>query len=59
MTESEKVKDWQRYFSVVPKISTLMAIERNDGQKLLERFLREAGLVSALDVIKACKGDAW
>jgi hypothetical protein len=59
MTESEKASEWLRYFKVVPKMSTLRAVEKNSGEKVLERVMRDAGLASPLDVVRACTGDDW
>ena len=59
MTESEKANDWARYFKVVPKLSTLKAVERNDGRSVLDRVLKLLGLASASDVIEKCTGDDW
>lgn len=59
MTESEKAHDWIRYFRTVPKMSSLRAVKRNDGPKVLERVIKELGLASPLDLIEACKGDDW
>jgi len=59
VTDSEKVSEWVRFFQTTPKLSTLLAVERNDGRKVLELTLQRLGLVSASDVVKACKGDQW
>lgn len=55
MNDTEKLKDWLRYFEICPNLGTLKAIERNDGTKMLERALRELGLVSSLDVVRRCR----
>lgn len=57
--ESEIAQDWIRYFKVVPRMSTLRAVERNDGRKVLERVMRDLGLGSPLEVVEACKDDDW
>lgn len=57
MTESDKANDWVRYFKIVPKLSTLRAVEKNDGRNVLEKVLKQLGLASPLDVIRECKGD--
>ena len=59
MTEQDKAQDWIRYFKVVPRMSTLRAVEKNDGRKTLENVLKGLGLGSHLEVIEACKGDDW
>lgn len=59
MTESDKANDWVRYFKIVPKLSTLRAVQRNEGRSVLEKVLKALGLGSASDVIDACKGDDW
>jgi hypothetical protein len=58
VTDNEKASEWVRYFqNTSPKISTLIAVERNDGRKVLELTLQKLGLASASDVVKACKAD--
>lgn len=59
MSEADKVSDWIRYFKVVPKLSTLRAVKRNDGAEVLNKVIRGLGLGSALDVIEKCTGDEW
>ena len=59
MNDTEKAQDWIRYFKVVPKLSTLRAVERNDGRETLQRVLKGLGLASPLDVIEKCTGDDW
>ena len=59
MTDTEMAQDWLRYFERVPKMSTLIAVEKNDGRKILELVLQRLGSVSALDLIAKCRGDDW
>ena len=59
MKEAEKAQDWLRYFKVVPKMSTLKAVEKNDGRKVLEKVMGDLGLASPLDVVDKCTGDEW
>ena len=59
MTESDKAQDWIRYFKTVPKMSTLIAVKKNDGPEVLRRVLTGLGLTSLSGLIEACKGDEW
>jgi hypothetical protein len=58
VTDNEKAFEWTRYFQICPRLTTLAAVQRNDGEKVLQLTLQKLGLVSALDVVKACKKDA-
>ena len=57
MGEHERVADWVRYFEVSQnKANALLAVLENDGEKCLGTVLKKLGLASALDVVKALKG---
>ncbi len=58
MTESERVEDWVRHYSVcLLKMNALQAVLANDGERVLQEVLKRLKLQSALDVVKACDLD--
>lgn len=55
MNETERIAEWVRWYKASPhgyRGNALIAILKNDP-KLLPRVLRELGLASSLDVVKA------
>lgn len=61
MSETEKVREWVAFYKQSPlkyNMNALIAVYRNDGEKMLARVLRELGLESGLELVKdAAKND--
>ena len=54
MTETERLREWVNWYKVSSpgyQTNALLAILRNDGEKMLQKALSELGLASALDLI--------
>lgn len=59
-TETDTVHDWIAYYKASPKLYqalALLAVLRNDGEKVLNRVLRELGLDRTADLLKAMDKD--
>lgn len=55
---SERKAEWVRHYKVCNlKMNALLAVLENDGEKMLSDVLKEVGLASAVDVVKACLWD--
>ena len=59
MTESERVREWCAFYRQSPlkyNCNALIAIYKNDGDRILQKVLNELGLERSLDLVKdACK----
>jgi hypothetical protein len=54
LTETEKVAEWIHFYKASPKgyqANALRAILKNDGEKLLNRVLRELKLEKTVDLL--------
>ena len=62
MTEAERVKNWCAFYKQSPQkynMNALLAVLKNDGEKMLQAVLRELGLERSLELVKdAAKNDA-
>lgn len=59
-SESEVVKDWIAFYKASPKgyqAKALGAVLRNDGEKILNRVLRELQLEKTADLLRAMDKD--
>jgi hypothetical protein len=57
---AERVHEWMHYYKAAPKLYqalALLAVLRNDGEKILGRVLRELQLDKTLDLLKAMDKD--
>lgn len=58
MNQTLQVSEWVRHYeSCHLKMNALNAILETDGEKMLREVLGKLGLVSPLDVVKACRND--
>jgi hypothetical protein len=60
MTESERVKQWCGFYKASPKLyqaHALLAVLRSDGEKVLNRVLRELSLEKTTDLLSEMNKD--
>lgn len=58
MRDTERIGEWVRYCKVAGlKMNALLAVLENDGERVLGEVLKQLGLESASDVVKACRTD--
>lgn len=59
MSERDRVKEWVGFYKASPlnyQMNALIAVYKNDGDKMLEKVLSELGLERSSDLVKdACK----
>lgn len=55
VSERERIMDWVKYYRISPagyNFSALIAVYRNDGEKILQAVLKELGLTVSSDLVK-------
>lgn len=55
MTELERVREWAAFYKQSPlryNMNALIAVYRNDGEKMLGKVLTELGLERSVDLVK-------
>ena len=54
MTETERMREWCQWYRVSSpgyQTNALLAVLRNDGEKMLQKVLNELGLDSSLSLV--------
>jgi hypothetical protein len=60
VSETDKVREWVHFYKASPRLyqaSALLAVLRSDGEKVLNRVLRELNLEKTTDLLSEMNKD--